>query len=794
MPQLSELEPPATTIEEWVAQIETSLVQIANVRVETTETGLQVILETAEGETLAPETRTIGNALIADIPNAAIAEEFSQAEPIAGIALVSVTQLPGDRVRVAITGTDAPPAAEVRSDGQGLIVAVSLGEAGTAADEEAIQVVVTGEQDEGYNPSSATTATRTDTPLRDIPQSIQVIPQQVLEDQNVTRLQDAVRNNAPGVTSRFGLNQAFVIRGFEQNFNLRNGFRTSSGFAPLDVDLANVEQIEVLRGPASVLFGQLQPGGVINIVTEQPLNEPYYNLQFTGGQFSFYRPELDFSDSLTDDGNLRYRLNAAYQNYGSFRDFVSEERFFIAPVLQLDISENTTLTVDFSYTYSDSVIDFGVIALSDGSLVLPIDRALFYPSLDTFTEEQYQASYLFVHNFSDNWQLRNGFSFSQRREDGANTFKLGLTDDRFLSIGYIDTDFLLEDYQLQTDLIGEFNTGTIQHQLLIGFDLARSTNVIVGRDGVDPLPPIDIFDPDYDVSAPETQPGFFSTTFTDSLGIYIQDQIDITDSLHLLIGGRFDLTEQYGNTLRTFSSQEDTAFSPRVGVVYQPVEPISLYASYSRSFNPVIGRSQTDETFNPERGTQYEIGIRADITDTLSATLAAFEVTKANVLTTDPANPNFSIQVGEQRSRGVEFIVQGEILPGWNLVAGYAYTDARVTEDNNIPEGDFLVSVPENAANLWTTYEIQNGDLQGLGFGFGLVFVDERQGDLPNSNFQIPSYVRADAALFYRQNNWRAAININNLFGTEYYESAANRNDVYPGAPFNATASLSYTF
>lgn len=274
-------------------------------RVEETEAGLQIILETAEGSTLfqrhfvnvPPEMRSIGNALIADIPNATIAEEFSQANPIEGIALVSVTSLPNDRVRVAITGTDAPPTAEVTSEAQGLVLSVTSGEAGQATEEEAIQVVVTGEQDEGYNPSSATTATRTDTPLRDIPASIQIIPQEVIEDQGATTLIDAVRNNAPGVSisDDFGGLDAgnFVIRGFEQGNIFRNGFRDTGTY---DVtDLADVERIEVLREPASILFGQLQPGGIVNIVTEQPLRQPTYTVEFTGGQFSFYRPEIDFS-------------------------------------------------------------------------------------------------------------------------------------------------------------------------------------------------------------------------------------------------------------------------------------------------------------------------------------------------------------------------------------------------------------------------------------------------------------------------------------------------------------------
>jgi len=236
---------------------------------EVTESGLQVILETEEGSLVVPETRAIGNALIADIPNAAIAEEFSQANPIEGIALVSVTSLPGDRVRVAITGTDAPPVAEVRSEAQGLVLAVTVGEAGTAADEDAIQVVVTGEQDEGYNPSSASTATRTDTPLRDIPQSITVVPREVLDDRNVQNLTQAIETVAGAIDNGLLYDApagARIIRGFEgfdQAGNFRNGLRDVDYFGLTSIEA--IERVEVLRGPASVLFGALEPGGVINV-------------------------------------------------------------------------------------------------------------------------------------------------------------------------------------------------------------------------------------------------------------------------------------------------------------------------------------------------------------------------------------------------------------------------------------------------------------------------------------------------------------------------------------------------
>ncbi|QYO63947.1 TonB-dependent siderophore receptor [Leptolyngbya sp. 7M] len=488
--------------------------------------------------------------------------------------------------------------------------------------------------------------------------------------------------------------------------------------------------------PASILFGQLQPGGIVNLVTEQPLSQPTYTLEFTGGQFSFYRPELDVSGPLTNNGELLYRLNAAYQNAGSFRDQVYSERFFVAPVLQWNISDNTRLTFDFSYLYNDPVFDRGLVALSDGSLPLPINRFLGYASLDDYAEEQVRAGYHFEHRFNENWELRHALAFSSVLQTGFHSdFAGGLIDDRFVPREYLDAEFLNEEYGIQTDLIGRFNTGSIQHQLLAGFDLNRSTDSYVTRFA--PLPSIDIFAPNYDVSIPDAaESGYYQTVFNTNVGLYIQDQITLLENLKLLVGGRLDFADQEQNFGGEEESQSDTAFSPRLGIVYQPIEPISLYASFSQSFFPVIGRSRNNETFEPERGTQYEIGIKADITDTLSATLAAFDLTKSNVLTTDPEDSNFSIQVGEQRSRGVELIVQGEILPGWNIIAGYAHTDAEVTDDNDIPEGDFLSSVPRNAANLWTTYEIQSGDFQGLGFGLGLVFVDERQGELPNSNFQ----------------------------------------------------------
>jgi iron complex outermembrane recepter protein len=216
--------------------------------------------------------------------------------------------------------------------------------------------------------------------------------------------------------------------------------------------------------------------------------------------------------------------------------------------------------------------------------------------------------------------------------------------------------------------------------------------------------------------------------------------------------------------------------------------------SYARSFRAQSGFASTPVGFDPTKGTQYEVGVKADWLDRkLSTTLAAYNLTKTNVLTEDPNNPSFSIQTGEQRSQGIELDVTGEILPGWDVTAAYAYTDAEVTEDETIPVGNRLNNVPENQASLWTTYELQQGNLKGLGFGLGLFYVGERQGDLDNS-FQLEDYFRTDAALYYRQGPLKTAINIRNLFDTDYVSSTFGRNSLDRGEPFTITGTVSWEF
>jgi iron complex outermembrane receptor protein len=799
LPQLDELPQPATTVEDWVAQIEASLVQITNVRVEETETGLQLVLETENGSLEISETRSVGNALIADIPNATIAEEFSQAEPIEGIALVSVTELPGDRVRVAITGTDAPPVAEVMSETQGLAFAVTLGDADAVAEEDAIQVVVTGEQDEGYNPSNATTATRTDTPLRDIPQAITVVPRQVLEDRRPRTLIEAVET-VPGVldgSNNYGApGGSNIIRGFIgfESGTLRNGFRDYDYYSV--TSLETVERIEVLRGPTSVLFGAQEPGGVINVITRQPLDQPYYDLEFEVGNYDFYQPTIDLSGPLTADDSLLYRLIVSYQDTGNYQDFVSSNTTTIAPSITWRIGDRTDLNLSYEYIrYFADNPNFEVPLLSDGSLP-PRDFYPSYPDLALSEIETNRINATLNHGFSENLQLRSNLAIVLNdRILNRNGFT-ALIDDRILTAPFVEESTgSADNYFGQIDLLGSFNTGSISHQLLAGFDINYFENRF--RADTATVPDLDIFNPNYDIARPEYSPGFAFDLSSESYGVYLQDQIAFTDNLKLLIGGRYDWVSTENEILRDDSDQpvvSAEAFSPRIGLVYQPSDTVSLYASYSSSFQPTGGSSADGEAFEPTRGTQYEIGTKVNFLDgRLSANLAAYHLTRTNILTPDPNNPNFSIQTGEARSQGIELDVTGEVLPGWNVILSYAYTDAEVTEDNATPVGNQLDNVPFNQASLWTTYEIQEGDLQGLGFGLGLFYIGERQGDLANS-FELPDYLRTDAALYYRRDNFNAAVNIRNLFDIDYGSYSYGRNFIQRGSPFTIIGSIRWTF
>ncbi|NJK70402.1 MAG: TonB-dependent siderophore receptor [Microcoleus sp. SU_5_3] len=807
MSRVGDHQQPATTVKDWLVQIEAAQVQVTNVKLERTETRLDIILETAEGKPLqvdATQFRSEGNSLIAEIPNATLAlpqgQPFVAENPMADITTVQVVQQEGGTIRVNVVGNNALPKTEVTLKTGGLVYSLN-----PETEEAETEIVVTAEKvEEGYRVPNTSVGTRTDTPLRDIPQSIQVVPQEVLRDQQATRLEDSLRN-VPSVSQSFNFSGAITfyhIRGFEVNSTnfLRDGLLDPTAPA---AELFSIEQVEVLKGPASVLFGSGAPGGSINFVTKRPLRDPFYAIDATIGSYSFYQGAVDLSGPLNDSKTALYRLNAAYGNAGSFVDFSNREYLSVSPVVSIDIGKNTNLSLEGDYIYKSNAHESGVppvgSTLPNPNGKIPRNSNFGEPS-DTIDQTFGSIGYRLEHKFSDNWSLRNAFrvNFGNYYERKFNPISLD-ADNRTLLRDVEEFGNNPRNYILTTNLVGKFFTGSIQHQLLFGVDLTRrESQSSVSRTFA--APSIDIFNPVYGQERGEiTSDGAFFS-LTDSLGIYLQDQIALTDNLKVLLGGRFDAftqtsgSEDFIEGTESSDSLSDSAISPRFGIVYQPIKPISLYASYSRSFVPSEGRSRTGSTFKPEQGTQYEIGIKTDITDSLSLTLAAFDITRSNVLVPDPDDEDFSIQTGEQKSQGIELNLGSEILPGWNIIAGYAYTDARVTKDTTIKPGTQLPEAPRNSFNLWTTYEIQSGQFQGLGFGLGLFYVSDRPTAFVESPVIIPGHLRTDAVIFYKRDRLRLALNIENLFDVEYFEFGSRRGYPYYGQPFTVKGTISWEF
>ncbi|MEH2392109.1 MAG: TonB-dependent siderophore receptor [Nostoc sp.] len=807
------------------------LVQVTQVKANPTSKGVEVILQTSKGEQLQITNRSAGNNFIADIPNAQLrllsgeGYTFRSQKPIQGVTEITVTNFDASTIRVTVTGEASLPAVELYdSPDEGLIFSVVSTASSaqqpqpqtsptpepsqpSAQNDEPIELVVTGEQD-GYGATDASSATRTDTPIRDIPQSIQVIPRQVIEDRVITDPDDAVRTVSgviPSNPSYEGALSAFSIRGFDSGSNvLRNGVREIDFGSTSRNDLTNIERVEILKGPASVLYGQGSLGGAVNIVTKQPLRDPFYNLEFLTGSYDLYRGAVDFSGPLNDSRTVLYRLNAFYQDSNTFIDFSRNNRWLVNPVVSWQISPNTKLTIegDVSKTVSQTSAGLPAVGtvLPNPNGKIPINRFIGEPG-DFETFSYARIGYDLQHQFSKDWSVRNVFRYEVSKRGGSG-FTAGSSldpDGRTLSRSYFDdpnpkTDDTVNGFILATDLTGKFQTGSIKHTLLFGTEVYNSKRTgfeyISGE-----VAPLDLFNPVYGSPRGAVEDRGNSTQSSGFVGVYLQDQIALADNLKLVLGGRYDWANQESKDLiaDTNTSQSDQAFSPRVGIVYQPIQPISLYASYSRSFNPNSGTNANGNLFDPESGTQYEVGIKGDLSNKLSATLALFDLTRSNVLTTDPNNSNFSIQTGKQRSRGIELDLSGEILPGWSIAAGYAYIDARISEDTDYAVGNRLVNAPKNSFGLFTSYKFQSGSLEGWGLGLGLFYVGEREGDLNNS-FQLPSYFRTDASIFYKRDRLRAAVSIKNLFNVDYYESSSDILRVFPGEPVTVQGTISWQF
>ena len=644
------------------------------------------------------------------------------------------------------------------------------------------EVKVTAPAETGYSTPNATTATKTDTPIMETPVAVEVVPQQVLQDQQVTSIDQALKN-VSGVTVQGGGSanngQPFsttVLRGFETGAHFRNGVRLDSQGGDSDtysLQFANIDRIEVLKGPAAVLYGAVEPGGIVNIVTKQPLTKPYYSVEQQFGSFDFYRTSIDATGPVTKDGRLLYRINASYEDSGSFVDLVYNRNYFVAPTLKWNIDPSTQATLEFEYRNVNFGQNFGILPLLNGKLINN-DPSANYGERSPDKEQTSLIVLNGSHQFNSDWSVRQQFLFENLDTNSAGILPLGVVTPAptasgvGMSRGINQVSNDQQTYSVNLDLTGHVETAGIKHTLLLGGDYVRFQvhGSILQAGQIDGnVSYIDVFNPVHPgtpFSGPVT-PFISSSGMVDTFGLYLQDQLALPWDFHLLGGIRYQFLSQdsFANlpafALSQNISVRDDAVTPRVGLLWRPRDWLSLYGSYAENFGPNNNSSITPDgkLVPPTSAHQWEVGAKTDsLGGRLSATLAYFDLTKTNIPTADPANPGFVLLIGEARSTGLELDLQGEVLPGWNIIANYAYTNARVTQaspaDTSNPVGSPLGGVPKDLGHLWTTYEFQFRELRGLKIGAGATY----NGPEPylfagTSSLRIPGYATLDLTAGY---------------------------------------------
>lgn len=686
-------------------------------------------------------------------------------------------------------------------------------------------VVVEAKRDQPYAVKSITTATKTDTPLIDTPQSVTVLTEKFLSDTAVTSIGDAVRY-VPGVGTAQGEGNrdTVVLRGNSSTGDyFIDGLRDDVQYYR---DLYNIERLEVLKGPSGMIFGRGGPGGVINRVTKQAViggtstkevkdgksskqvviaeDASFYELSALVGSWEQYRTTLDLNQSLSDDISLR--LNGLFEDSDSYRDGVSNQRIGVNPTFGLAISENTTLRFGFEYFHDERTADRGIP--SENGRPFDTDESTFFgdPDRSPTDVDVFAFTASFDHKFKNGTTLRNATRYANYDKFYQNVFAGGAVKHGLVAIDAYNNATERENFINQTDVVFHFDTGSIEHTLLTGVEFSRQETDNFRNTGY-----ASASSPTHlgNVSASNPRyngPLFFRQSATDAdnhsvatgAAFYFQDQIQLLPKLQLIAGLRVDLLEVDFHNNRTGLDLEtsDDLYSPRAGLIYKPIENFAIYGSYTRSYVPRAGEqlaslSVTNSALKPEEFENIEAGVKWDVTPDLALTAAVYQLDRSNQAITDPNDSTRLILVDGQRVKGIELGASGQITDHWSITAGYAYQEGETQSKNGaIAAGTPLQQVPHNSLSVWNRYDFNDH----WGVGIGAIYRDEIYAAADNT-VTLPSFVRFDAALFYRFNdNLSAQLNVENIFDTSYYSTAHSNNNITPGSPIALRLGVTYKF
>ncbi len=613
----------------------------------------------------------------------------------------------------------------------------------------------------GYVATSSTTATKTGLPLIETPQTISVITGDQLVQRDVQSMNQALDYTAGVGTATYGADPRFDwfnIRGFDESTYgmYRDNLRWQSGQVEGEIEPFDLQEIDVIKGPSSVLYGQNTPGGLVNLVTKRPEAYPSNEIIAQFGSFNRKQVQADLGGPLDANAHLRYRIVGLYRNSDTQVNYVPDDRDFIAPSFTWAPSDKTTLTILTDYQHDNS--GWSQFLPAQGTLYynpngkIPTDTFTGQPGFDYFHRQQWSLAYLFEHHFGNLWTFRQAFRYSRIAFDGNDAFGGGLAPDlkTLYRYGYSDA-LTLGLYAVDNQAFAQFKTGKIQHSLLAGLDYSHADSLQIS--GFSAAPSIDIYNPDYNQTIAAPAPYLKTEQPSWQNGVYLQDLIKFTPKIITTLSGREDWTGLATKDLLFGSpttKQNPSRFTGRAGATY--LSPIGLapYFSYSTSFLPTTGVNFYGQPYKPTTGTQYEGGLKYQPIHTNSFITASFyNVVENNVQEPDPNNPNNTVQTGAVRSRGVELEAVANLMHGLDLHAAYAYDDEKVTQASPASEiGKRPTLIPKDLISLHAHYTFSSGLLTGLGLGGGVRYTGTVAGDTDNT-FILPGYTLFDTSMQY---------------------------------------------
>ncbi|SPA51007.1 TonB-dependent receptor [Cupriavidus taiwanensis] len=663
--------------------------------------------------------------------------------------------------------------------------------------EVTVKADVSRELGAGYNPPNAVSATKTEAPLRDVPQTVNVVTAEVMRDQHATSMQDALKN-VPGVSFSHGDGQRdqVSIRGFTAIADqFVDGIRDDALYFR---DMSNVDRVEVIKGPAAVLYGRGSSGGLINRVTKKPgIDVTDFALSY--GMWADRRAEADVGRVFAD-GAAAFRVTGAVQKANSYRSQQFLDRAAIAPSLELRVAPETTVLFQADYLEDRRVTDFGIPAYRGRPVDVPASR---YYGAANARDADYSQSRVFSgtatinHRFNENWSIRNATRYYHYSLDRNNTLTAAVNEAaQTLTMNHGNVRREEHGWFNQTDLIQKATIFGTKHEILYGMEIGQQNKDQINN--TKPVPgTFNLFNPVLPV-LPRLAPGNPTTSnlgIFDTLAFYTQDMITFSEQWKALVGVRYDNFQQETRNRiagQRDLSRSDSAWSPRAGLVWQPSKTQSYYVSWSKSFQPsgeAFALAANNADLSPETTSNTEVGAKYDwLNGKASTTISLFRLERSNIKVANATNTAL-LPIGEQRTDGVELSGAAELGSGWRMLAGYAYLDATITKSSAALQGKRATITPRHSGNLWVTKDLGHG----FGVGLGANLVGARYAD-PQNTVTLPGYVTADAMAWYRRGAFEAQLNVYNLFDKGYIVSAhgTNANLNMPGAPRSVMATLRY--